>query len=238
MKGRIASEARNWSEARETLRELIRDYPNSELISVARYGVAESFYQEKNYSRALPLFEILHRENDFAADEAWGAMVQLRRAELMAHERNYLAAIEIAEKIEDEFPTFSLQTEVDYLLGRSYMSRGEFTKARQHYARVIRADASRTTEVAAMAQWMTGESYFHQKQYILAIKAYEALVADTTFPKWQAASNLQIGKCYELLGNFDQAKKYYKRVVERFADSEMVGEAKVRQEIVDRKTSR
>ena len=237
MKGRIESDEKNWSEARETLRQLIRDYPNSDLIPVARYGVAESFYQEKNPARALQLFNILDSEKEFETDEAWGAMVQLRRAELLADNKAYVDAIKVAETIEERFPGFSLQTEVDYLLGRSYMSRGEFTKARQYYAKVGEADSSRTTEVAAMAQWMTGESYFHQKDYILAIKAYEALVADTTFPKWQAASNLQIGKCYELSENFDQAQKFYQRVIERFEDSEMVGEAKIRLKIVEQKRS-
>ena len=235
MKGRIESDARNWSEARETLRKLIKDFPNDELVPVARYGVAESFYQEKEYDRALQLFNILDRERRFQSDEAWGAMVQLRRAELLANKKNYVEAIRIAEKIEERFPDFSLQSEVDYLLGRSYMSRGEFTQARKFYNRVAEGDPNRSTEVSAMAEWMTGESYFHQKKYILAIKAYEAIVADTTYPKWQAASNLQIGKCYELLENFDQAEKYYTRVIERFGTSEVAPEAESRRKIVEQK---
>ena len=45
-----------------------------------------------------------------------------------------------------------------------------------------------------MAQWMTGETYLHQKRYIVAIKAYEALISDTNYPSGigKPATNWQV----------------------------------------------
>lgn len=233
MMGRLESDAKNWTEARETLRDLLRKFPQSPLVPVARYGVAESFYQEKQYDRSLQLFEILNQNKRFEDGDAWGAMVQLRRAQLLVEKDDLASAIAVAKKIEEDFPNFSLQHEADYLLGRAYASRGDFRLARASYAKVMASDHDRDNEITPMAQWMTGETYFHQKQYILAIKAYEALVSDTSFPKWQAASYLQIGKCYESLGNPDQAKKAYSRVTNRFPQSRYVEEAKQRMQVLD-----
>ena len=39
-----------------------------------------------------------------------------------------------------------------------------------------------------MAQWMIGETYFHQKNYDAAIRAYLELEALYAFPTWQAAA--------------------------------------------------
>ena len=132
------------------------------------------------------------------------------------------------EQIEGNYPDFTLQHEVDYLVGRVAAARGEFSSAREAYQKVVAADTTYEREITAMAQWMIGESYFHQKQYIVAIKAYEALVADLRFENWQAASHLQIGKCYERLDNLDQATTSYTRVTQRFGDSKWAAEAQHR----------
>ena len=56
--------------------------------------------------------------------------------------------------------------------------------------RVLDNPAARATEIAAMAQWMIGESHFHQQHYAHAIAAYERCLANTRFPRWQAAAPL------------------------------------------------
>ena len=234
MKGRIESDELDWQQARETLRRILRRYPESELIHVARYGIAESFFQEENFDRAMELFEILNREAEFGAGKAWGAMVQFRRAQLLVQRKDLVSAIAVAKRIERNFPDFSLQPEVDYLIARANASRGEFSAAREYYMKVSDAGSANYREIGAMARWMTGETYFHQKNYILAIKAYKVLVADDNFPSWQAASHLQIGKCYEKMDNLDMARKSYSRVVDRFAETESLEEAKYRLSILDK----
>lgn len=233
MRGRIESDAKQWSQARETLRELLREYPESKLVDVARYGVAESFFQEKEFDRAYQLFQILDHEERFEPDDTWGAMVQLRTAQLEVHRKDLVRAAAIAEQIESKYPAFSLQHEVDYLIGRVAAARGEFSKARNAYQKVVAADSTYQKEITAMSQWMIGESYFHQKNYILAIKAYEALIPDLRFANWQAASHLQVGKCYELMDNLEQARVSYERVVKRFGDSKWADEAEYRLESVN-----
>lgn len=233
MKGRIESEAKNWPAARETLRQLLRQFPDSPLVPVARYGVAESFYQQQQFEHALELFELLDQRNEFRPEQTWGAMVQLRRAQLYVWKNDPVGAIRIADRIQADFPDFSLQREVDYLIARAHASRGEFSKAREYYAKIIQADKNTESELAAMAKWMTGETYFHQKKYILAIKTFEALASDTAFPKWQAASYLQIGKCYELSNNLEQAHQAYSRVVDRFPDSDSAEEAEYRLSVLE-----
>ena len=232
MKGRLESDAKNWPVARETLRDLLRKFPNSKLVPVARYGVAESFFQEKEFDRAFQLFEILKREQKFDKADTWGAMVQLRCAQLEVQRKNLVAATTVARQIEGDHPNFPLQHEVDYLIGRVAAARGEFSEARIAYEKVVAKDSTYEREISAMAQWMIGETYFHQKKYILAIKAYEALVADLKFDNWQAASHLQIGKCYELLDNPEQAQNSYSRVTTRHGQTKWAEEAKQRLDVI------
>lgn len=242
LKGQLESDAKDWNVARESLRDILRQFPDSPLVHVARYGIAESFYQEKEYRRAMELFDILHRDQRFQTDEAWGAMLRLRLAQLRLRNEDYLGAIEIATEIESQFPDFSLQAEVDYLIGRANASRGEFTAARQFYAKVGRSTRPEDVDLVAIAQWMTGETYFHQKNFIPAIKAYEKLLVDSESQRWQAASYLQIGKCYEKLDNPAEARKIYLRLIKKFGETskdddlaiaENIDEAKYRLSVLD-----
>jgi len=60
-------------------------------------------------------------------------------------------------------------------------------------------DARKGGDLAARAQLMRGETYFHQKNYHEAIR--EFLKVDILYdaPSWQAAALLEAGKVYERL---------------------------------------
>ena len=102
-------------------------------------------------------------------------------------------------------PNFEQQYEVDYLLGRCLANQADFEAARQAYNKVIRSAAGAKTETAAMAQWMIGETYFHQKNYEAALREYLRLEILYAYPEWQAAALLQAGKCHERLGEAKEA---------------------------------
>ena len=96
-------------------------------------------------------------------------------------------------------------------------ARGELTDARAAYEKVIRSETGGKTETAAMAQWMIGESYFHQKNYESALREYLRLEILYAYPTWQAAALLQAGKCSEHLGQWKQAAELLSAAGERLS---------------------
>ena len=68
-------------------------------------------------------------------------------------------------------------------------------------------------EIAALAQWMIGESYFHQQQYASAVQCYQRVASTYDYPTWRAAALLQAGKCYELTKSWPDAVRAYSQVV-------------------------
>jgi len=220
LRGQTAAATRRWDAVSEPLERLLEDYPDSPLCPAARFWIAESHYHRGQYEEAATWLAQLRGEQVAGHDGAsWLAMVPLREGQMLAARKQWTAAAEAVRGLEARFPDFPRLYEADYLLGRCAAAEGEFDKARACYARVIASPAAAQSETAAMAQWMIGETYFHQKRYDEAIAAYLAVEADHEFPRWRAAGCLQAGKCHQLQGNPDEARACFGRVAQQYPDT-------------------
>jgi tetratricopeptide (TPR) repeat protein len=197
--------------------------------------LAETAYRRGELARAETLLDELIRKTLGRRDH-WVAMARLRRIQLLARERQWQDVIERGESLLGDFPEFQRRYEVDYLLGRALVGQAEFQLARQAFGRVVRSPHGAHTETAAMSQWMIGESYFHQRDYTSARKAY-LLVDDQyeDFPQWQAAALLEAGKCSGQLEDWDDAARQFDQVVRHHPDSSHYDEAHQRLRLAEQK---
>jgi TolA-binding protein len=222
--GQIAVAKNDWSAARKAFETFIETYPNSSRRSAVAFWIAETFYRQSDWEAAGPRFEELGKQIE-TKQESWMAMVPLRRAQILAQKEQWDDAYSIASSIAEKYPRFEQQYEADYVIGRCLANRADFEGARQAYSKVIHASAGAKTETAAMAQWMIGESFFHQKKYDAALREYLRLEILYAYPTWQAAALLQAGKCYELLGDVKEASTLYQRIVTTYPDTPFTEQA-------------
>ncbi len=225
LRGQLDAAKADWGKAREAFETLLKEFPQTGRRPIAEFWIAEAYYREKNYAEAVSRFG---RLADAIKDkrEPWMAMISLRRAQALAQQNQWSEAQTIATKIAAAFPNFEQQYEVDYLLGRCLANDADFEGARQAYNKVIQSTNGAKTETAAMAQWMIGESFFHQKNYRAALREYSRLEILYAFPTWQAGALLQAGKCHELLGEHQEAADCYRRIVKNYAKTAFADQAK------------
>jgi TolA-binding protein len=224
LRGEIAAAQEDWDQVQQAFKTLVEEFPESPSRLVAEYWVAETAYRRRDYRKAAKLFDALAQRAE-GRREAWLAMVPLRRAQVRAQLNQWTEAYAIASKIEAAYPDFEQLYEVDYLIGRSLASRADFQGARDAYLRVIRSPAGAKTETAAMAQWMIGETYFHQKNHQAALREYLKVEILYAYPTWQAVALLQAGKCRDLLGEPREADKLYTRLVREHPGTKFAEEA-------------
>jgi TolA-binding protein len=224
LRGQIAAAKADWPKTREAFEAFGKEFPDSRRRPVAEFWIAEAFYRQGDYAAAGPRFDQLAQQVKPPC-ESWMAMVPLRRAQMLVRQNQWGDAQTMAERIAKDFPGFSQQYEVDYVLGRCLSNAADFEGARNAYSRVIRSPEGAKTETAAMAQWMIGESFFHQKNYEAALREYLRLDSLYAWPTWQAGALLQAGKCYEFLGQGKDAVELYRRIVKNHPDTTFAGEA-------------
>lgn len=224
LSARISAAEQQWDKISSPLGRLLAEYPDTPLRLSAEYWIAESDYRRGDYAQATEHFAQLASLPQ-GRGEPWMVMIPLRHAQCLAQQDRWAEAKQIAARIAEDFPGSTQQYEADYLLGRCLAADAQFEAARQAYLRVIRSAEGAKTETAAMAQWMIGETYFHQKNYGAALREYLRVEILYAWPTWQAAALLQAGKCQELLGNWPQAAEHYARLLKEHPESTFVEEA-------------
>ncbi len=232
LSGQIAAADQHWDRAAEIMGRLLHDFPDTPLKLPANYWIAEAAYRRQQYDDADQLFAKLATQAAGRKD-AWLAMIPLRQAQILAQSKKWAEAEALAAPIEAAFPGFSEQYEVDYLLGRALAAQADFDGARAKYTQVIHSATGGKSETAAMAQWMIGETYFHQEQFELALREYLRVEILYQYPRWQAAALLQAGKCQESLSRWKEAAGLYARLIKLYPNTEFTDEAKRRLEAVE-----
>jgi TolA-binding protein len=229
LRGQLAAAEAKWDDVARYMGEHAKQFPASRMNLSARYWQAEAAFRKGDYdaaSKQLTQLEIAGQSRR----EAWLGIVPLRRAQCLAQQKHWTEALRLAESVAKRYPQFAQLYEADYLIGRALGSLARFDEARAAYDRVLQSPEAKGTETAAMAQWMIGETYFHQKRYAEATAAYELCLEQHAYPRWQSAALLQAGKCRLLTGDHEAARQDLQRVASEFADQPLAAEARSRLE--------
>ncbi len=210
-----AAAEQDWLETRRLFEEFAKQYADSNLRLAAEFWVAESYFRRQELEAAEQRLAQLVKQCH-GRTEPWLAMIPLRQAQILAHRKKWDEAYKIARQIQAQYPDFEQQYEVDYLIGLCLHDRAELEEARKAFEKVIRSQSGAKTETAAMAHWMIGETYFHQKNYEAAKRTFLAVEILYDYPKWQAAALLEAAKCCQLLGQQKEAVELYTRIVNHY----------------------
>jgi tetratricopeptide (TPR) repeat protein len=233
----IGAAEKDWNSVAAWGRRLTDQFPDHQLRWPTQYWWGEAEFRNKNYDRAIELLtEIIPRTDD--REESWVAMTHLRLAQSYGHANRWRDVLTIAEPARERFPDFLQSYELDYLIGRSLATDGNFPQARAAYQKVVDSKVGGQTETAAMAQWMIGETYLHQEQFALAAEAYHRTESLYPYPQWQAAALLQAGKCYESLRRDIDAIRVYRQLLEEYPNCSLAEAAKSRLDVLVQRQDR
>lgn len=224
LRGQNAARGEAWDRVVASMESLLAASPASSLAFEASYWIAEAKFRQKDFAAAGARFD------DLAAklgenEPAWKGMIPLRRAQILAAGSKFADALALLAPFDESFPDFRQRHEVDYLRGRCLARLGRFEEARAAFDAAIRSPSGNAGEIAAMAQWMIGETYFHQERFEEAIAAYDLVEAKYDFPRWQATALLQAGKCYERLNKTDEAARNYAFLIKNYGQTPLAEEA-------------
>ncbi|MEM9351615.1 MAG: tetratricopeptide repeat protein [Planctomycetota bacterium] len=204
-----------WREIGATLAGHRTGIDNETAAELAYWG-AEAAYRTGDFDEAAERFRRIEAELSSVADRV-RSVVLLRLGQLAARRQQWTRALEYVEAVEAD--GFELSPELRYLRGRARAGRGEFPAARDAYRRVLSEPQAEGQPIAAMAQWMIGETFFHQRDFERARLELRRVIDEHDQPEWQARAALEIGKTHEMAGDWARASVVYDEAIERWPGS-------------------
>jgi cellulose synthase operon protein C len=233
--GRTCMARLDWPGAARIFERLVTEYPEGQFHREARFWKAEVAFQADDAKTAETEFAALlattPAEGGVEA-EAWIQTARLRRVQSLILLERWKDALGQADALKVDSPQHRQMAEIDYARGRALQGLAEFDAARAAFQAVI--DTRKGGDLAARAQFMVGETYFHQKNYSQALR--ELLKVDVLYnaPTWQAAALLEAGKVYERLAQWTDAAEIYKKLRDKFPNDRNAAEASSRLDAVQK----
>jgi TolA-binding protein len=223
--GRAETERKDWEAAARTFDRLLTEYPQNRYRREARFWRSEVALATDDLKTAEAGFSALAAERPEPSDPpGFGLSVRRRLIQCLVGRSKWDQAIAAAEKYRADAPQDPQLADVDYYRGRALQGLARFDEARAAYQAVI--EARRGGDLAARAQLMRGETYFHQKNYRDAVSEFLKVEILYDAPAWQAAAMLEAGKVYERLAQPADAAETYERLRARFPKEPSASEAK------------
>ncbi|MGC3971962.1 MAG: tetratricopeptide repeat protein [Pirellulales bacterium] len=210
-----------FDKAEEWFRYQTKQYAGGPLTESARFMLGESLFKQKKYADALTEYKaatnlaepdfktlrLLHAAQSAIQLDQWGeAQTMLNQAAAESEKSPYLP-------------------EINYERGWVWQHMKDYAKAKQMYEQVTEQSQD---VVAARARYMIGTIDFEQKNHTEAIRHFFKVAYGYGYPEWQARAQFEAGRCFEVLGKLDQAKKSYEEIVKSFGKTEEAALAKER----------
>lgn len=141
------------------------------------------------------------------------AFFEVKKLELLAQERQWDQVGPAVAAWLTENPSHAQLAEVLLVKAQFEIGTVRIDDARATLGHeVFKADAT-PDRLKAQSQWLVGETYFLQKDYVAAVAAYSSVVRTSQDSKWKSLAMLQAGKCYEIVGQAQDAKQLYEEAL-------------------------
>lgn len=208
--GRTEVERTDWDAAADAFDRLRDGFPDGLFAREAAYWSAEVAFRRGDMEAAEAGFASFV---EGAPDDATTRTARLRRVQALMGLGRWSEVLAQADALKADAPDLPQMAEVDFARGRALQSIAppRFDEARAAYDAVI--EARKGGELAAQAQFMKGETFYHQKDYDEAVRAFLRVDILYDAPRWQAVSLLEAGKAYEELDRWADAAEMYERLL-------------------------
>jgi len=209
-----AYETGRYSEAIEVLLPLVRDDRQLDWKGKVYTLLGESYFANKEYSRALQAFDAAEKVADIAPEVKRQARFQ--KAWVQYSNQAYKQSQPIFESLNEEAPQSKLGKESLFWSADAYYHMDDFGPASSQFAAFIREYPNH--ELVGPANYSLGWSYFKMGSYEKAISPLKTFLEEYEAPEvalypYDTDTKLRIGDSYYALGNYSNAIEYYQKAV-------------------------
>jgi TolA-binding protein len=208
----------------ELLEQLMKEYPQSDVLGLARYHAGEACLKLKEYERSRDHFQQAVADERVPPDFKEMALLRLGETQGLTKqwpesEASYAAFLK-------SYPKSEWLRRARLGLGWARENQKKYQEAMQAYREVLAA--KKRDDTSARAQFQIGECHFALRDYDNALRELLKVEVSYAYPEWVSKAMLEMGRVLEAKGEKVRAVEQYELLVEKHSASDAAAVAKDR----------
>lgn len=197
---------------------------NTEQMTLYRYltlkaqlEIADTYFIIGDYEKSIKLFSRLE-QLDLNQEER--ERLKFKTAYSFYYLENYPSVMKELEGFLNQYPNSKLAPEAHFILANTYKILNRNNDAVKEVMELIRYDKMQTPELkATWLYWKRkaandlANDFYEKKDFMSALKIYQAMTPISSTPEWQWPIIYQIGLCFERLQMYPKAKEAYTLII-------------------------
>ena len=217
--GKIYLITNRFEEALDILTKISDEYPDNPMLPSVYITLGAFYYRQSQMQNALVSFQRVL--DDSAGREHWP--LALQNLEMTYKDLGlYEAALSVVNRYLEMYPYRD-----DVLLKK--LDAAQILLRLREYDRAIKKFAEilplASEDMKVEVQFYLGEAYFQKGDFQQAVLEYMKVkyIDPGTGLDWAVTSIYNAGKCYEKLGRYDEARKMYREIIDRWGANSNYG---------------
>jgi len=202
---------KDYAEANKILQQQISTFAQGILVDPARFLSAECFYQQNDFTQALPLFTLVASRKV----EAYQDQALYRAGTCAANLKQWEPSRQHFDALIKKSPKFDQVHEARYGLAWAHQQLKQLPQSRALYEQITRETETIT---AAKARFMIGELDFGEGKYESAIEQFLSVAVGYPFKEWRAMGHFEAARCFIQLKQNDKAIASLQVIIREHAD--------------------
>jgi TolA-binding protein len=221
----------DFKKAHDVFADQVKSFAQGDYVKEGRFMQAECLYKQDDFENALAAYQQVQAAPPASKD--FQLLALLHGGQAAAALAKWDDSLKMLEECQTQFPDSPSKAQILYDIGWAKKNTGMLDEAEKLFAEVTALTANKLSEVGCRAQLLLGDIQFEKKMHTEAIREYFKVFrgykgAPKSFDKWKAQATYEAARCFEVLKQVANAKKYYQEVVDNYPDSAVVGKAKER----------
>lgn len=212
-----------FDKAEEWFKYQQKNFGGGKLAQDAVFMEGESLFKQEKYKEALDAYARVKSPQG----PNFMLLSMVHAGQAASQLKDWKTALQFLDTAAQLDPNSPMLPEINYERGWAKLQSGAADEALALFEKVTETSDQ---EVAARARFMIGEIYFDRKNHPEAVKHFFKVAYGYAYPEWQARAQFEAGRCFEVLGKLDQARKMYEEVVAKYPKSSDAELAKKRLE--------
>ena len=207
-------EAEQFDKADEIFRRIIKETPDSKLVSSARLSLAESDLIAGRLESAEKTFLELRADRKVASNIREQSLLQLLQISL--ERKDWKQVVEHAGQIQRDFPQTDRKAYAAYRIGEAQLQLGDFQESRTVFEQIL---ADRDDKSLSSSDWfphvwlLEAEAAFRLKQYEAVASAVAGLHAHDSQSPFLPEARVLLGQSLYQQRKFSEALKVFRQAL-------------------------